>query len=101
DEAAAAGVDPAAHVAEELKAGRLRFAVDDPSAPENFPRVFFIWRSNLLGSSGKGQEYFLRHLLGSRHDGPLAEPLPEGERPLDVRWRDEIPEGKLDLLVTL
>ena len=23
-----------------------------------------IWRANLLGSSGKGMEYFMRHLLG-------------------------------------
>ncbi len=61
--------------------------------------MFFVWRSNLLGSSGKGQEYFLRHLLGATHDGPLADPLPDGERPADVRWRDEIPRGKLDLLV--
>ena len=27
----------------------------------------FIWRSNLLGSSGKGHEYMLKHLLGTRH----------------------------------
>ncbi|HEX6020431.1 MAG TPA: nitrate reductase subunit alpha [Solirubrobacter sp.] len=95
------GDDPVAHVLDELKAGRLQFAVEDPSAPENFPRVFFVWRSNLLGSSGKGQEYFLRHLLGASHDGPLAEPLPPDERPADVRWRDEIPRGKLDLLVNI
>ena len=101
DEAAAAGVDPAEHVVSELKAGRLGFAVDDPSAPSSFPRVFFVWRSNLLGSSGKGQEYFLRHLLGARHDGPLAEPLPADERPASVRWREEIPRGKLDLLVNV
>jgi nitrate reductase alpha subunit len=25
----------------------------------------FVWRSNLLGSSGKGHEYFLKHLLGT------------------------------------
>ena len=49
--------------------------------PSSFPRVFFVWRSNLLGSSGKGQEYFLRHLLGAAHDGPLAEPLPRGRAP--------------------
>ena len=100
-EADAAGIDPAEHIVEELKSGRLQFAVDDPSAPENFPRVFFVWRSNLLGSSGKGQEYFLRHLLGAGPDGPLAEPLPEGERPTEVRWREEMPEGKLDLLVNV
>jgi nitrate reductase alpha subunit len=99
DEAEAAGADAAAHVVSELQAGRLRFAVEDPSAPENFPRVFFIWRSNLLGSSGKGQVYFLKHLLGASHDGPLAEPLPEGQRPVEVDWREEIPQGKLDLLV--
>jgi nitrate reductase alpha subunit len=27
----------------------------------------FVWRSNLLGSSGKGHEYFLKHLLGTAH----------------------------------
>ncbi len=27
----------------------------------------FVWRSNLLGSSGKGHEYFLKHLLGTTH----------------------------------
>jgi nitrate reductase alpha subunit len=101
DEAQQAGVDAADHVVAELKAGRLNFAVDDPSAPSSFPRVFFVWRSNLLGSSGKGQEYFLRHLLGTQHDGPLARELPPDERPRDVRWRDEAPRGKLDLLVNL
>ena len=83
DEAQAAGADPAEHVVSELKAGRLGFAVDDPSAPSSHPRVFFVWRSNLLGSSGKGQEYFMRHLLGPSHDGPLAEPLPPDERPAE------------------
>ena len=37
DEADAAGVDPAEHVVAELKAGRLSFAVDDPSAPVELP----------------------------------------------------------------
>ncbi len=102
DEAAAAGVEPAEHVVAELKAGRLGFAVDDPSAPSSFPRVFFVWRSNLLGSSGKGQEYFLRHLLGVDPRRPARRPAAAGRAPrLDVRWRDEIPRGKLDLLVNV
>jgi nitrate reductase alpha subunit len=101
DEARERGVDPADHVVAQLRSGELQLAVDDPSAPTSFPRVFFVWRSNLLGSSGKGQEYFLRHLLGATHDGPLAEELPPGERPRDVRWRDDTPAGKLDLLVDL
>jgi nitrate reductase / nitrite oxidoreductase, alpha subunit len=101
DGAEAAGVPAAEHVVAQLRSGALRFAVDDPSAPTSWPRVFFVWRSNLLGSSGKGQEYFLRHLLGTRDDGPLADELPPQERPRDVAWRDEAPRGKLDLLVNL
>ena len=27
----------------------------------------FVWRSNILGSSGKGHEYFLKHLLGTQN----------------------------------
>jgi nitrate reductase alpha subunit len=101
DEAEQAGVPAADHVVAELQAGRLNFAVDDPSAPSSFPRVFFVWRSNLLGSSGKGQEYFMRHLLGAIHDGPRADELPPQERPVDVRWHGEAPRGKLDLLVNV
>ena len=44
--------------------GACDFAGEDPDAPENFPRVLSIWRANLLGSSAKGNEYFLKHLLG-------------------------------------
>jgi len=99
-EAEAAGVEPATHAVDELKAGRLRFAAEDPDAPENFPRVLTIWRANLLGSSGKGNEYFLRHLLGT--DAAIrAEATPPERRPADVTWHDQAPEGKLDLLVSL
>ncbi|UMG93459.1 nitrate reductase subunit alpha [Nocardioides sp. TF02-7] len=100
DEAAAAGRPVAEHVVDRLAAGDLRFACEDPDAPENFPRVLAIWRANLLGSSAKGNEYFLKHLLGA--DSSLrATEAPEGARPRDVVWHDEAPEGKLDLLLTL
>ncbi len=46
-------------VIEQLKAGTLHFAVQDPDAPQNWPRVWFIWRGNALNASAKGQEYFL------------------------------------------
>jgi nitrate reductase / nitrite oxidoreductase, alpha subunit len=95
------GDDALAHAVSELKAGRLRFAVDDPSAPANWPRVFVVWRSNLLGSSGKGQEYFLRHLLGADRDAVLAEELEPDARPEEVAWGDGPPRGKLDLLVNV
>jgi nitrate reductase alpha subunit len=97
-----AGQLPADYVVTQLKQGGLDFAYADPDAPQNFPRVMFIWRSNLLGSSGKGHEYMLRHLLGTRH-GLQGKDL--GERgalkPEEVKWRDPVPEGKLDLVVTL
>jgi len=100
EEARAAGREPGAHVVEELKAGRLRFAAEDPDAPENWPRVLTVWRANLLGSSAKGNEYFLTHLLGARSN-LRAEETPADRRPRDVTWRDEAPAGKLDLLVSL
>ncbi|GAA0913798.1 nitrate reductase subunit alpha [Streptomyces thermoalcalitolerans] len=100
DEAEAAGRPAAEHVVEELRAGRLRFAGEDPDAPENFPRVLTVWRANLFGSSAKGNEYFLKHLLGTDSSVNAAE-APPGARPRDVVWREEAPVGKLDLLLTL
>ncbi|MFF9818716.1 nitrate reductase subunit alpha [Streptomyces sp. NPDC014006] len=100
DEAEVAGRTVGEHVVEELKAGRLGFAGEDPDAPENFPRVLTVWRANLLGSSAKGNEYFLKHLLGTDASVRATEAPPEA-RPKDVVWREEAPEGKLDLLLTL
>jgi len=100
-EAEAAEVAPADYVVAELQTGRLSFSVEDPDDPANFPRLLFVWRANLLGSSGKGHEYFLRHLMGSDLDNVLADETPQERRPRDVVWRDEAPIGKLDLLVTL
>ncbi|MGK8507625.1 nitrate reductase subunit alpha [Nocardia asiatica] len=100
DEAAAAGTPVAEHVVAELKAGRLRFACEDPDSPDNFPRVLSVWRANLLGSSAKGNEYFLKHLLGT--DSSLrAEEAPPHARPEDVVWHEQAPVGKLDLLLSL
>jgi nitrate reductase alpha subunit len=99
DEARAAGKEPAQHVVDELKSGNLRFAVEDPDAPENFPRVLTVWRSNILGSSAKGNEYFLRHLLGAESAVRAQESPPE-RRPQSMVWHEEAPRGKLDLLVT-
>jgi len=87
-----------AHVVERLKSGDLQFAVQDPDAPENWPRTWYIWRGNALMSSAKGHEYFLKHYLGT-HNNLIAK-----ERAQDcvkeVKWR-EAPEGKFDLIVDL
>ncbi len=100
DEAEASGKDPAVYVTEQLKSGNLKFAIEDPDAKENWPRVLTLWRANLLGSSSKGNEFFLKHLLGTSN-AVRAEETPEGERPQDVTWREEAPEGKLDLLISI
>ncbi|MGH9059008.1 MAG: molybdopterin-dependent oxidoreductase, partial [Acidimicrobiales bacterium] len=98
--AAAAGKSVDDYVVDELKANRLRFAGEDPDNPVNFQRVMTVWRANLLGSSGKGMEYFMQHLLG--HEGAVrAQETPEGLRPTEVRWREPAPEAKLDLITTL
>src|ERR671916_1022334 len=99
DEAQRLGKDAAQHVIDGLSTGHLRFACEDPDAPENFPRSLTVWRANLLGSSAKGNEYFLRHLLGS--DSNLQATDHDGVRPVEVTWRDEAPVGKLDLLLSL
>ncbi|ALM52293.1 nitrate reductase subunit alpha [Halomonas huangheensis] len=97
-----AGKSTADYTVEQLKNGKLGFAAEDPDNPQNFPRNMFIWRSNLLGSSGKGHEYMLKYLLGTRHGvqgkdlGHTGATLPE-----EVVWHEEAPEGKVDLLVTL
>ncbi|MGB5067053.1 MAG: nitrate reductase subunit alpha [Albidovulum sp.] len=100
--AKAAGKPVAEYVAEQLKSGKLEMSCVDPDAPENWPRNLFVWRSNLLGSSGKGHEYFLKHLLGTDH-GVQGKDLGEEGRmkPVEAVWHDKAPEGKLDLLVTL
>ncbi|MEO5560385.1 MAG: nitrate reductase subunit alpha [Dokdonella sp.] len=101
-DASASGQSAADYVVDKLKTGGLDFAYADPDSPQNFPRAMFVWRSNLLGSSGKGHEYMMRHMLGTKH-GLQGKDLGEmGEvKPEEIKWRDEAPEGKLDLLVTL
>ena len=101
-EAVAKGVDPKTYVVDQLKSGVLKFSCDDPDNPKNFPRNMFVWRSNILGSSGKGHEYFLKHLLGTTNGVQGKDLGQTGEvKPEEVVWHDEAPEGKLDLLVTL
>jgi nitrate reductase alpha subunit len=101
-QAAAAGQEPVPYAIGRLKSGALRFAAQSPDDPRNFPRNLFVWRSNLLGSSGKGHEYFLKYLLGTSH-GVQGKDLgiEGGEKPQEIEWKDKGAEGKLDLLVTL
>ncbi|SBT08785.1 nitrate reductase 1, alpha subunit [Candidatus Accumulibacter aalborgensis] len=124
-DAASAGMEARDYAVKALQDGSLKMSCTDPDHPDNWPRNMFIWRSNLLGSSGKGHEYFLKHLLGTSNgvqgkdmgdDGPQAlRATPQGgsaglgrpsagreeAKPTEVVWHTKAPEGKLDLLVTL
>ncbi len=87
-----------AYVLEKLKRKELEYAVADPEAPENFPRVWYIWRGNAILASMKGHEYCLKHYLGTHNNliGKDSE-----DHTAEVRWREEAPRGKMDLIVNL
>ena len=86
-------------IVERLKSGDLKYAVEDPDAEENWPRVWFIWRANAIGSSPKGHEYFLKHFVGAPNSNVMAKEVSK-DLVREVKWR-EAPEGKLDLIVDL
>ncbi|MBF4799851.1 nitrate reductase subunit alpha [Aeromonas hydrophila] len=100
EQAKALGVSPVEFTVNSLKDGSIRFAAECPE--DHYPRNMFIWRSNLLGSSGKGHEYMLKYLLGTEH-GIQGKDLGSfsDSKPSEVDWKDTPTQGKLDLVVTL
>ncbi|WP_037586815.1 nitrate reductase subunit alpha [Stenoxybacter acetivorans] len=97
-EAEAMGQDPIQYAVQSLKNGALDMACNDPDNPKNFPRNLFVWRSNILGSSGKGHEYFLKYLLGTQN--AVMSDEADCVKPTEITVRPAA-EGKLDLLVVL
>jgi nitrate reductase / nitrite oxidoreductase, alpha subunit len=87
------------HIVERLKSGDLEFAIDDPDAPESWPRTWFIWRGNAIGTSAKGHEFFMRHYLGTDSTAIAAEPEDHGVAEVNVP--DDAPIGKMDLVIDL
>jgi len=90
-EAKSEGADPAQYVVDALSSGALHMANHDIDAPENWPRNLFVWRANLLGASGKGHEYFLKHLLGARNNVLNEE---SDQEPQDAIWRNAAPRRR-------
>ncbi len=88
------------YIVEKLKNRELKFSVEDPDSPDNWPRVWFIWRGNALMSSAKGHEYFLKHYLGT-HTNTVADSEFAKEEVEEVTWHDKVPQGKMDLVVDL
>lgn len=100
-DAAIAGMDIKDYVVKSLEDGSLRFACEQPDNPANFPRNMFIWRSNLLGSSGKGHEYLLKYLLGAKSSLLNDDQTIKGIRPNEIDYQEIGATGKVDLVVTL
>ena len=86
------------YVLEKLKSKKLEYSVADPECPDNFPRVWYIWRGNAIVGSMKGTEYCLKHYLGT-HNNVISK---DSERKTeDVKWHEVAPTGKMDLVVDL
>ncbi len=86
------------YVLEKLKSKELEYAVGDPEAPENHPKVWYIWRGNAIMGSMKGHEYALKHYLGTHHNSIAQD---AEDRTEEVKWHEHAPLGKMDLIVDL
>ncbi|MBT4843503.1 MAG: nitrate reductase subunit alpha, partial [Anaerolineae bacterium] len=87
------------YVVDQFKEKKLDLSVEDPDAPENWPRVWVIWRGNAIGTSAKGHEFFMKHYLGT-HSTAIAEEQALGHTS-EVVYHKHAPEGKMDLVVDL
>ncbi|MUV36734.1 Respiratory nitrate reductase 1 alpha chain [Lentibacillus sp. JNUCC-1] len=99
DKGAATDQEVIDDIVEQIKDEKIEWAMENPDHPQNFPRVFFNWRSNLLGDSGKGHEYFARHLIGG--EDQILSDTENSWQPETVKVTEEAPRGKVDLLVSV
>ncbi|WP_332813958.1 nitrate reductase subunit alpha [Ramlibacter sp.] len=98
----ASGADIQQEVPRLLKSGEVKMSCLDPDNPVNWPRNMFFWRGNVLGASGKGHEYFLKHYVGSLHGIVGTDDVRAGiQKPKEVVWHEQAPVGKLDLYVNI
>ncbi|MEH7107065.1 molybdopterin-dependent oxidoreductase, partial [Bacillus sp. JJ1764] len=86
-------------IVNDIKQGNTKFAIQNPEDPKSFPKVMFVWRGNLIGSSSKGHEYFLKYMLGTHH-GTLGEQNDQLKTE-EIEWNTPSAEGKLDLLINM
>src|SRR5699024_2433107 len=82
-----------------IKYGKIDWAIENPNDQRNFPRVFFNCRSNLLGDSGKGHEYFAKHLIVA--DNQVMTDAKNYWQLDTVNVSAVPPEEKTDLLVSI
>jgi len=87
------------YIVDQLKSGELKHAVVQPDEEVNFPRVWFIWRGNAIGTSAKGHEYFLDHYLGT-HNNKIADEV-AGDIVQDIEYKKKGAQGKMDLVIDI
>jgi nitrate reductase alpha subunit len=87
------------YVLEKLKSKKLGYAVGDPENDFNFPRTWYIWRGNAISGSMKGNEFALKHYLGTTSNA-ISKDYNE-EKTKEVKWHEVAPTGKMDLVVDL
>lgn len=95
-------MDVSEYITHKLHHNELNLASEDLDKDGNGPKNLFIWRANLIGSSAKGVEYFMKYLLGAQNSvfGEDLKALNE-DLPVYQKWHDEATRGKLDLMVTV
>ena len=87
------------YIVSQLKSGELKHSVVEPDEEINFPRVWFIWKGNAIGTSAKGHEYFLDHYLGT-HSNKIADEIAE-DLVSDIVYKKEGGRGKMDLVIDI
>ncbi len=87
------------YIVDQLKSGDLKHSVVQPDEEINFPRVWFIWRGNAIGTSAKGHEYFLDHYLGT-HTNKIADEV-AGDIVQDIEFKQQGARGKMDLVIDI
>ncbi len=86
------------YVLDKLKSKELEYAISDPEANANHPKVWYIWRGNAIMGSMKGHEYALKHYLGT-HNNTITEDSEDQTK--EVKWHEHAPLGKMDLIIDL
>jgi nitrate reductase alpha subunit len=87
------------HIVDQLVSGELKYAITEPDREINFPRVWFIWKGNAIGTSAKGHEYFLDHYLGT-HSNKIADEVAQ-DVTFDIEFTEKAPQGKMDLVIDI
>lgn len=87
------------HIVAQLKSGELKHSIVEPDEEINFPRNWFIWKGNAIGTSAKGHEYFLDHYLGT-HNNKIADEV-AGDLVEDITFKEEGARGKMDLVIDI